>query len=260
MNRKFYWATLALSLATTAAHADNFKNGGFENGNANEWTDGQGYRGNVLNTSITPSKLLPGGSLYNGPTTHSSVISTGTVDPIIGADLGSTVYAGKYSYRVEDTFSGGYASVISQSVSNYTASNIFFTWKAVLENGGHTQNESAALFISLRDDTTGIELVNRTYDAGDGGGGVDSRFATFGNYYYTPLWQVEQLAIDSSLSGHDFTLSVAAADCNPTGHTGYAYLDGFGGVNPVPEPETYAMMLAGLGLLGFMARRRNKQV
>ncbi len=27
---------------------------------------------------------------------------------------------------------------------------------------------------------------------------------------------------------------------------------------PVPEPETYAMMLAGLGLLGFMAKRRAK--
>ena len=26
---------------------------------------------------------------------------------------------------------------------------------------------------------------------------------------------------------------------------------------PVPEPETYAMLLAGLGLVGFMARRRN---
>ncbi len=26
---------------------------------------------------------------------------------------------------------------------------------------------------------------------------------------------------------------------------------------PVPEPETYAMMLAGLGMLGFAARRRN---
>jgi hypothetical protein len=25
---------------------------------------------------------------------------------------------------------------------------------------------------------------------------------------------------------------------------------------PVPEPETYAMMLAGLGLMGFMVRRR----
>lgn len=28
------------------------------------------------------------------------------------------------------------------------------------------------------------------------------------------------------------------------------------GTAPVPEPETYAMLLAGLGLLGFMARRR----
>jgi PEP-CTERM motif len=27
-------------------------------------------------------------------------------------------------------------------------------------------------------------------------------------------------------------------------------------VNPIPEPETYAMLLAGLGLLGFVARRR----
>lgn len=29
-------------------------------------------------------------------------------------------------------------------------------------------------------------------------------------------------------------------------------------VTPVPEPETYAMFLAGLGLMGFVARRRNK--
>ena len=30
-------------------------------------------------------------------------------------------------------------------------------------------------------------------------------------------------------------------------------------VAAVPEPETYAMMLAGLGLLGFMARRRKQK-
>lgn len=29
--------------------------------------------------------------------------------------------------------------------------------------------------------------------------------------------------------------------------------------NPVPEPETYAMMMAGLGVLGFIARRRQSR-
>jgi hypothetical protein len=30
-------------------------------------------------------------------------------------------------------------------------------------------------------------------------------------------------------------------------------------LNPVPEPETYALMLAGLGAVGFIARRRQKR-
>ncbi len=33
---------------------------------------------------------------------------------------------------------------------------------------------------------------------------------------------------------------------------------GYGTVAAVPEPETYAMLLAGLGLMGAIARRRNK--
>jgi hypothetical protein len=29
-------------------------------------------------------------------------------------------------------------------------------------------------------------------------------------------------------------------------------------VQAIPEPETYALMLAGLGVVGFMARRRRQ--
>lgn len=38
--------------------------------------------------------------------------------------------------------------------------------------------------------------------------------------------------------------------------TEQAFLLSFGTPLPISEPETYTMLLAGLGLLGFMARRR----
>jgi hypothetical protein len=257
---------LALSCMTTgSAFAAAFVNGGFEDGNIGSWNAGGGTstaarRNGVSNANLVPSDWLPGGSHYDASNSHSAIINTGAVDPVIGAALGTTVYTGNHSYRVEDTTNGGYASAISQTVANYTDANIFFAWKAVLENGGHADNSSAAMFITLRDDTDGIDVISRFYNAGNGGGGVDANFAQQGNHFYTPTWQIEQLAIDASLSGHDFTLTVLAADCQPTGHEGYVYLDGFGAVIPpvttVPEPATLALL--GLGLAGISVSRRRK--
>jgi len=39
-----------------------------------------------------------------------------------------------------------------------------------------------------------------------------------------------------------------------------ASLVGFASITPVPEPDSYAMVLAGLGIMGFMSRRRKNSI
>ncbi len=58
----------------------------------------------------------------------------------------------------------------------------------------------------------------------------------------------------------NYWLNVAGFKINNTKSGGYAGTITTNPVAAIPEPETYAMMLAGLGLLGFSARRRNKNV
>jgi probable HAF family extracellular repeat protein len=41
-----------------------------------------------------------------------------------------------------------------------------------------------------------------------------------------------------------------------TGINNHGQVAAIGSIPPILEPETYAMLLAGLGLLGFIARRR----
>lgn len=260
-------ASAFVALAASPATAATFVNGGFESGSTTGWTTGEGYRGNVTNNALNPSNVLPSGSLYTGSGNRSGIVSAGTVDPVIGAALGSTVFSGNYSFRAQDTQTGGYASAISQTVLNYTDNTIAFAWKAVLENGGHDPEDSALFRIVLRDNTTGTDILNRAYDAGFTGSGIDNRFTVQGDLYYTANWQLESIAISDSLLGHDFTLSLLAADCLPTGHLGYAYLDGFGSsVNPppvdppptgqVPLPGTLA--LVGLGFASLAGSRKRK--
>lgn len=256
MIRGISLAGALMTLLPATALAQGFVNGSFENGTASGWTETGGYRGNTLNSALSPvSFTVAGGG-------RSAVITAGTVDPIIGSAFGSTVYSGKYGYRVEDTQSGGYASVISQQVNNYTDANIFFAWKSVLE-GAHGVNDAATMLITLTDLTTGMELIRRQYNAASNGGGVDPRFTLSNSgFFYTADWQIEQLAIGSALSGHDFVLSVLGSDCQPTAHTGYVYLDGFGAITPptgaVPEPATWAMMLIGFGMMGAAIRYRRR--
>lgn len=57
-----------------------------------------------------------------------------------------------------------------------------------------------------------------------------------------------------------YSLGTHVAASESSSSAGLSELQVFGSAAPVPEPETYAMLLAGLGLMGTIARRRkNKQ-
>lgn len=57
------------------------------------------------------------------------------------------------------------------------------------------------------------------------------------------IWSQRTLSFNGNAKSFDFTAS--------------ANVVGLDNISPVPEPESLAMLLAGLGLLGFAARRRS---
>ncbi len=97
-------------------------------------------------------------------------------------------------------------------------------------------------------------------------GSFESRFGTE-DYYASFFWNEN---VDNSQLTNGVTLSynfTEDIDFNSEFSTFGANIDPDNGavgvitssVNAVPEPETYAMFLVGLGMLGFTARRRKQQ-
>ncbi len=86
-------------------------------------------------------------------------------------------------------------------------------------------------------DTSTISTIFTLDGIVDGiGGSVDFETFTFGG-------------------GWNNLASVTILNTDPNAVAGAFMVDN---ISPVPEPETYAMLLAGLGLVGFMARRRKE--
>lgn len=240
-----------LILTLSGAASAGFINGGFETGDFSGWTQGAGsWYGEMAN--LDPANYLPGGQFYDISANASAVVGPGW-DPYTDNNL-NTVYSGSYAARVNDAYNNTSASVISQTVTNYTEANIYFAWAAVLQSS-HGPTDSDNFGLKLTDDTTGATLYYVTYNSANTPLGLFTHSSS--DWYYT-AWQVQQLDV-SKLSGDTFTLTLLGSDCPYSGHAGYVYLDGFGSVTPpsgVPEPASWLLTACGAGLVAFYRGRK----
>jgi len=248
----FMAVLVILSLSVSPVFAGTFTNGGFENGDFSGWTQGAGYW--YGGWPMDPSNYLPGGSNFDISANASAIVSLG-LDPNTGGHL-NMVYNGNYAARVNDSYQNYSASVISQSVSNYTNPFIYFAWAAVLESS-HGATDSDNFTLQLIDETTSNVLYAVTYDSYDNGPIFTKYVNGYRTWFYTD-WQVQKLDV-SALQGHDFTLTLLGSDCPYGGHAGYVYLDGFGSTTPPPStPEPSTLIMLGSGVIGLASVLRRK--
>lgn len=103
--------------------------------------------------------------------------------------------------------------------------------------------------------------ASATNIAFNGGGGITSFAGLLSTVNLTGTPVVNPPVVVSVLSGFTGVLIPGAYSLRISGTTaaGGASYGGNVVLTPVPEPETYALMLAGLGVIGFVAaRRRNR--
>ncbi len=96
--------------------------------------------------------------------------------------------------------------------------------------------------------------------------GVPIEVDSFGSGYWgsgTPILNGPGTGFFGSGEVHGLVKLPGSFDSISFTHTSenwHGFTVGVAGVAPIPEPETYAMLLTGLGLLGFVAHRRKRKV
>ena len=170
--------------------------------------------------------------------------SNQTVGPLFG---GATVLSGDYSFSATQAF-----GIVSDIPTPFGVSN--GTNMMVFSNQGLltiTRTDTGLFSMSSLDvggwsgvvfPTAQLRIVGHSQNGDQEAFSPILSTTSFAHFALSPLF--------TNLSSLSITMVGYQSSA-------YAAIDNLA-LAPVPEPETYAMMLAGLGLLGFLGRRRKQ--
>ncbi len=260
-------ALAAMSIVLAAPSSAIFQNGGFEAGTLANWTQGTG-----TNPGLTLPQPFTGASIALGSGgTFRGTIVTGGPD-LVGAPI-TLPRVGLNTARVNNADTGAIANFISQSDTITAADrdpidnllHIRFSYSVVLEDPGHSPEDQPFFYLRVRNVTKSTTLFEDFSFAGQTG----TQFVpvpSSTNYLYLD-WKNADVIVPNADLGDTIEVYLLGADCSLGGHSGYAYLDGFGSQVVVPGAATaavpimseWALLLMGTLLLGgaaFTMRRR----
>jgi hypothetical protein len=226
-------------------------------------------------------KFYDGGTGYTGPYSGGSTVYGLTKLLPTSCPIGSPGCGAADIFGIPNslTFAGGAGMLTATATAGLPGSSGQRVWDDIAPDFGGLGVDSIGVGDSSEDQISGSEVLKLSFANQVTLTGVATLFvsdhAGFGNSFPTAA------SVAASASTINFEIStdgtswsnVLFANANNnalsiTSNTFYFRQDvdvgtsnpsfyvGAVAVTPVPEPETYAMLLAGLGLLGFAARRR----